>query len=124
MVVVNDPIELSSQDHLHDQMMNHALNKSINQYCEPMLHQADLQKFLTAISGIEVELSQSASDLLKAFYIASRKVRVSTSYGTDIPIRALSSLYVDKSSLVMNLSIMMAYSFTGMPLLVHMQRST
>lgn len=94
LVVVNDPADLATQDHLHDVLMEHVLNMSLNHCVESMLHLPDLQQFLSVASGIEVELSETAAELLKAFYVASRKVRVSMSYGTDIPIKALSSLYV------------------------------
>jgi hypothetical protein len=96
LVVVNDPADLATQDHLHDALMKHVLNTSLHHHVPPMLHLPDLQQFISVASGIKVELSESAARLLKAFYIASRKVRVSMSYGTDIPTKALSSLYVDE----------------------------
>lgn len=92
LVVVNDPADLATQDYLHEKLMKHALSLSIGDYVEPVLDLPDLQQFLSVVSGIEVELGDSAATLLQAFYVASRKVRVSMSYGTDVPIRALNSL--------------------------------
>lgn len=94
LVVVNDPSDLSTQDHLHDVMMSHVMNRSRSHCPDPLLSQADLQQYLSIASGIEVKLSDSASELLKAFYVASRKVRASSTHGTDVPIGALNSMYV------------------------------
>ena len=41
-----------------------------------------------------MELTPSAKQLLKAFYLASRRVRVSGVYSTDMPISALDSMCV------------------------------
>ena len=85
-------MDLATEDHLQDVLMSHMLDRSMHHCSRAILQQQDLQQFLTIASGIEVELSAGAAELLKAFYIASRKVRVSMAYGIDIPIRALSSL--------------------------------
>lgn len=95
LVIANDPADLATQDHLHDMLMEHVLNLAINHQCaEHLLHLPDLKRFLNVAASIEVELGENAAELLKAFYIASRKVRTSLSYATDIPIKALSSLCV------------------------------
>lgn len=87
-------MDLSTKDHLHDVMMSCILDRSKNKFSEPMLPQGDLQQFLNVTSSIQVKLSDSASELLKTFYVTSRKVRASASYGTDVPIKALDSMYV------------------------------
>lgn len=94
LVVINDPIDLYAKETLHDIMMTQVLNTSKGSLSWPMVQLADLQQFITIASQIEVELSVSASELLKAFYVASRKVRASASHGTDIPIKSLHSMYV------------------------------
>lgn len=100
LVIVNDPMDLSTQDHLHEIMMCHIMNKSKCHDLEtPMLLLTDLQQFLNAASSIDVKISESASDLLKSYYAASRKVRTSISHGTDVPIGALSSMYVHLATL-------------------------
>ena len=92
---MNDPADLATQDHLHDVLMEHILNSGTNRHCaEHVLQLPDLQQFLSVASQLEVELTENAAKLLRAFYIASRKVRTSVSYATDIPIKALSSLCV------------------------------
>lgn len=92
LVVVNDPVDTATQDYLHEKLMEHTLNLSISDHLEPLLDLPDLQQYLSVASAIDVELGDSAAKLLQAFYVASRKVRISISYGTDIPIRALNSL--------------------------------
>lgn len=96
LVVVNDPMDVSTQDHLDDVMMHHTINKSKRHDLEtPVLVLTDLQLFLEAASSIvDVKMNGSASELLKSYYAASRKVRISVSRGTDVPIRALNSMYV------------------------------
>ena len=93
-MVVNDPTDIATQDHLHDTMMDHVMNNARNCCADPVLSYADLHLYLRNVSQLEVELCEDASELLKAFYVASRRVRFSSSHGIDVPIRALNTMYV------------------------------
>ena len=88
---MNDPTDLSSQEHLHDVMMSHIMSSSRSGSSPPLL---DLHQYLCTASVMEVELNEDASILLQDFYVASRRVRMSASRGMDIPIGALNSMYV------------------------------
>ena len=59
--------------------------------CAPQ-HILPLLQFLLVSSALPVSLTLAAQQLLKAFYLASRRVRVSNLYGTDIPVSALDSM--------------------------------
>ena len=88
---MNDPTDLSSQEHLHDVMMSHIMSSSRSGGSPPLLPLVDLHQYLCTASVMEVE---DASILLQDFYVASRRVRMSASRGMDIPIGALNSMYV------------------------------
>lgn len=59
--------------------------------CAPE-HTFPLLQFLLVSSALPVSLTPAAQQLLKAFYLASRRVRVSNLYSTDIPVSALDSM--------------------------------
>ena len=87
---MNNPTDLSSQEHLHDVMMSHIMSSSRSGSSPPLLPLVDLHQYLCMASVIEVELNEDASIL----YVASRRIRMSASRGMDIPIGALNSMYV------------------------------
>lgn len=89
LVVINDPSDLLAKENLHEVMVKHTLATSRGHVSSPLILPAELQRFLENISHVKVTLTDSASELLKAFYIASRKVRISASRGIDMPIKAL-----------------------------------
>ncbi len=70
--------------------MSHTINISHKE----LVSYADLHHYLKNVSLINVELNENTSDFLNAFYVASRRVRTSIPHGTEIPTKALKSLYV------------------------------
>jgi len=93
LVVLTDPPDLDTKEHVNDLLMMHALSGSRNDMAEPdTLSLVDLKQYLNIIISIEVELLKEASDLLKAYYMASRRARSSSISGPDVPIRTLKSL--------------------------------
>ena len=46
-------------------------------------------QLLSVISAVEVTLSSACQQLLRSFYLASRRVRSSSLHGTDMPVNAL-----------------------------------
>ena len=88
---MNDPTDLSSQEHLHDVMMSHIMSSSRSGGSPPLLPLVDMHQYLCMASVMEVELNEDTSILLQDFYVASR---ISASRGMDIPIGALNSMYV------------------------------
>lgn len=92
---MTDPVDLDTQDYVHDLIMCHTINTAkTRSACDSVLHHTDLYQYLRIAATIKVELVDEASDLLRAFYVASRRTRVSSSHGPDVPIRALKSMYV------------------------------
>ena len=87
---MNDPVDECTRDHLHDIMMDYTLKHEHTKSSGICL--MDLQQLLKIASSIEVTISEDASELLKSYYTASRKVRVSVSHSTDVPIGALNSM--------------------------------
>ena len=51
-----------------------------------------LLQYLQVAGGVAVGVASSARQLLRSFYLASRRVRVSSIYCTDMPITALESM--------------------------------
>ena len=85
-------MDLSSQDHLNNIMMKHAICKAKSQAPNSALQLSNLQQFLHIVSSIEVKQNDDASKLLRSYCAASRKVRLSSHHGTDVPIKALKSM--------------------------------
>lgn len=110
LVLVNDPADLATQDHLHDMMMDHVFSKCTHQHSKSVLPLEELQHFINFALEVEVELTEEAAELLKAFYVASRKVRVSMSRGADVPLKALNSLYVRSSIFASAISLFVCTS--------------
>ena len=93
LVVLTEPPDLDTRDHINNLLMIHALSGSKNDLPESdALSLVDLKQYLNIVMSIEAELLEEASDLLKAYYMASRRARSSSFCGPDVPIRTLKSL--------------------------------
>ena len=92
LVVMTDPPDIDTRDYVHDLLMQRTISSSKRDVISNALPLEDLQHYLQTAMSIEVELLEDASDLLRAFYMASRRTRSSSVEGPDVPIRTLKSL--------------------------------
>ena len=104
-MVTTDAVDLDTQDHVDDIMMQHTITTARTRSCDTIttartrsydgvLSQTELRQYLRQAAATEVELLDEACDLLRAFYVASRRVRVCPPHGPDMPIRSLKAMYV------------------------------
>jgi DNA replicative helicase MCM subunit Mcm2 (Cdc46/Mcm family) len=68
-------------------MTNHILQKSSGSLPSQLLTTQDFTQILSVATSIPVELHPSANDLLKGYYVTSRRVR-----GNEIPLTALNTM--------------------------------
>lgn len=92
MVIVCDSADVIARDQVELLMVDHFLKRCKLVDKQKLLNK-DIKTFLKVASSIDVELS-NGSELLKAFYLASRRVR-----GSDVPISAIDCMYVAMSLL-------------------------
>ena len=86
-----------SHSHLHQVHTPHPSHSS-------HLPSSSSLQLLASVSGVAVALSPACQQLLRAFYLASRRVRASSLHGTDMPVNALDVMSVELLSITTSLT--------------------
>jgi hypothetical protein len=94
LVVFTDCPTSDGDDFLSELMTQHILDQAMGTASPPPLSHSHLHQLLSAVSGVEVSLSPSCQQLLRSFYLASRRVRASSLHGTDMPVSGLDVMSV------------------------------
>lgn len=89
LVVVTDSPSGEMDDHVTELLTQHLLESATGLATSPPLSDNHFRKLLEFVWEKEVALSPRGRQLLQAFYLASRRVRVSSLYATAMPISAL-----------------------------------
>ena len=90
LVTVVDPKTADSAEHLQDMLTQCLLQRACGETRPPVVSHDDFKHLLRlASTEFTVELHPNAKRLLMSFYMASRRVRVSSVHSSDIPHSAL-----------------------------------
>ena len=90
--MVTDPPSADSADYLSDMLTQHLLQAACGQRHTPLLSHDYFKQFLSVASCLQVEFLPEARQLLQSFYMASRRVRMSSVHSSDMPNSALDSM--------------------------------
>lgn len=74
-------------------LTQHTLHQATGCTPQTLLCLDDLRQYLGLVGGATVAISPAASHLLQVFYQASRRVRTSSIYSTDVPVTAKDTMY-------------------------------
>eukprot|EP00731_Ephydatia_muelleri_P031913 Em0023g420a len=92
LFIATDPSTLESEDYLAELLAVHILSAATGCETEVAFTDCDFKTLLLVASQVHPVVSDEARNLIKAFYLASRTVRVSAVYGTDVVKSALDTM--------------------------------
>ena len=92
LFVATDPPSLESDDHLVELLTAHVLDSAMGVDRDVAFTDCDFKMWLQIASQVQPVVSDGARNMIKAFYLASRHVRVSPMHGTAVVKSALDSM--------------------------------
>lgn len=95
LFIATDPPTMESEDYLAELLAVHMLSAAMGGETEVAFTDCDFKTLLLVASQVHPVVSDEARNLIKAFYLASRSVRVSAAYGTDVVKSALDTMQVN-----------------------------
>ena len=92
LFVATDPPSQESEDYLAEILTHHMLGAAMEVDRDVVFSDDDFKTLLRVASQVRPVVSKGARNMIKAFYLASRNVRMSSVYGTDVVKSALDSM--------------------------------